>query len=494
LLKRLVGLGAAVMTVVLGARVPARWAQAQPRETVLDRKVHVEPDILPVPQAPPLCDSLKLEPRQVDVGGCRLYCETEGAGQPLVLINGGPGGTHHDFHPDFGRAAEFAEVIYYDQRGCGRSDYARGSGYTVAQAVDDLDQLRAALKVERWVVLGWSYGGVLARSYLLKHPERVAGLVLVCSSPDALRLKLQPSRQSEFISAEEQKRIDEVYGKGGLPLAQMVFNAHLNGDWKRQGFYKPTTEQLARTALYGWKHDPAFRGSIGWDLSFLDQRGMFEQCPIPVLILEGKHDLTWGADKPAKLSACFPKARMVMFERSAHAPFMDEPEQFFSTLRMFLKGLPEKSPEVTQWKEQLAARQAARGKSPEQVLLASGWGRKSAARIAAQYSATWLAEVSHRQALLKLGFALYDTKRYEDALAVFRKMEQEQAMVGVARVWQGHLLDLLGRRADAIAKYQQASGLPLQTSHDQYGLVLSQEYVAQRIKTPFTRVENGSED
>ena len=325
-----------------------------PRECVLDRKIHLEEGIVEMPHIAPLCDTLKIAKRRVNVGDCELYCETEGSGPALVLINGGPGGTHHDFHPYFGRAAQFATVVYYDQRGCGQSDYAKGKGYTIKQAVDDLDKLREALKLEKLMVLGWSYGGVLAQSYTVKYPEHVAGLVLVGSSPDGFHLALQPTRQYDFLSREEGKKIAEVHNNRSLSLAQSVFNAHLNGDWKRQSFYRPTREELARMALYGWKHDPVFRQSICAELPQIDLRNLFQGCPIPVLILEGRQDLTWGSDKPEKLAGCFPGSRLAVFERAAHAPFADEPDKFFSILQDFMKVLPAKPAEIATWEKQVA--------------------------------------------------------------------------------------------------------------------------------------------
>ncbi len=468
-------------------------SNSAPRETVFDRRVRIEPGIAEAPKVSPLCDELELEKRRVDVGDCTLYCETEGKGLPLVLINGGPGGTHHDFHPSFGRAAEFATVVYYDQRGCGQSDYRRGKGYTLDQAVDDLDQLRQALKFERWVVLGWSYGGVLAECYTIKHPENVAGLVLVGASDDGMRLVVQPTRQFDVLSPEERKKIAEVHSDPSLSLAQAVFNAHLNGDWKRQHYYRPTREEMARTALYGWKHDPAFRYQISRDLQRLDLRGLFEGCPVPILLLEGKHDLTWGADKCQKFARCFPGARLVLFEASAHAPFMDEPEKFFATLGDFLGRLPAPPAGLAQWKQQVAVRQADRRQSPEYLILDSGWGQRSSEKIARQYSAEWLTRLADSRALLRLGFALYDCQRYSDALAVFRELEAK-GNVGVAQVWQGHMLDLLDQRPAAIASYQKARSASLASRHDQYGLVLNQEYIEQRIKTPFSPIRNRQAD
>jgi proline iminopeptidase len=462
---------------------------ASRRETVLDREVHIEKQVLEVPQVSPLCDRMKLDTRRIDVGGCELYCETEGKGMPLVLINGGPGGTHHCFHPYFGRAAKFAKVVYYDQRGCGRSDYVKGQGYSIDQAVDDLDKLRVTLKIDRWVVLGWSYGGVLAQCYTIKHAERVAAAVLVGSGAEGLHLDLDPTRQYDFISADEQKRIGELYGKHrAIPGTQLLYNAHLNGDWKRQNFYRPTNDDLARAALYEWKHDADFRPSICRDLQRLDNAGAFQGCPIPVLILEGKYDLTWGADKAEKLHTCFPGSKLVVFERAGHGPFMDEPEKFFSVLRDFIGGLQKRHVEVAGWKAQAAARQA---NSMEHLLCTAGYDRETSEEIAARYSEKWLGEISAPLPLLRLGFALYDVKKYPEALAVFQKMDTARGSLGgAAAVWQGHILDLLHRRSEALVAYRKAKERTLQIRHDNYGIVLDKQYVEERLKTPFTRVEN----
>ncbi|MHC4472409.1 MAG: alpha/beta hydrolase [Planctomycetota bacterium] len=221
------------------------------RETIFDRVVHLEREvILEIPEAPRLCDELGIAGKHVDLGDCKIFCEREGRGLPIVLVNPGPGGAHQGFHPHFSRAAVFAEIIYYDQRGCGRSDYEPGDGYSLAQAVEDLEKLREALEIRRWIVLGWSYGGLLAQIYAVEHPENLAGLVLVGASP-AMQVRTGGSRQQMFISPEERQRIREIYRTPGLSMAQIVYNIHLNGDWKRQRYYRPTREDLARMARYG---------------------------------------------------------------------------------------------------------------------------------------------------------------------------------------------------------------------------------------------------
>jgi proline iminopeptidase len=337
-------------------------AGTETRESIFHNVVDIGTGIIrQVPEVPPLCDQIPGPAKQwVKVGDCRLYVETEGEGEPLVLINGGPGGTHHSFHPSFSRAARFSQVVYYDQRGCGQSDYKKGAGYSVSQAVEDLDKLRAALKIDKWTVLGWSYGGLLAQYYLIRHPEHVRGLVLVGASP-ALELGLDDSRQGEFLCRREMMRIRDIHGDTTLSEEQSLYNAFLAGDWKRQNYYRPSTEQIARLARYEWKQDPEFRGSIGAsdEMRPLEIPELFHGCPVPVLLMEGRWDLTWNADKPEKLHNCFPGSRLDMFEKAGHAPFDDEPDAFFAALEDFVNELlPDSALKVADWKQSVARIQA----------------------------------------------------------------------------------------------------------------------------------------
>ena len=113
----------------------------QIRETVQDRVLHLEDSIHnSVPSLPMLCDELNYSSQYEDIDGCKLYVEIKGEGIPIVLINGGPGGTHHTFHPWFTELEENHKVIYYDQRGTGQSDFEAGDGYSFTQAIRDLHE------------------------------------------------------------------------------------------------------------------------------------------------------------------------------------------------------------------------------------------------------------------------------------------------------------------------------------------------------------------
>jgi proline iminopeptidase len=507
-----------ILSILMLSSVNAQYANQEKekkRETVLDRVVHIEKKLITkIPKAPRWCDKLDLKKKRINVGDCELYCEVEGIGMPIVLLHGGPGSTHHHFHPYFSKAKEFAKVIYYDQRGCGLSDYEPGEGYTVDQAVDDLENLRKALNIDKWVVLGHSYGGLLAQSYTIKYPESVAGLVLVCSSL-AMHIPLKPTRQYDYISREEMERIEEIYNEGRKlhnkiilfffkekAIELGIYNFHINGDWKRQNYYKPSRERIAQIALYEWKQDKNFNSIMNSDAKKYDLQGVFDDCPIPTIIIEGKWDLTWNTDKPEKLHKNHPHSQLIMFEHSSHSPFGDEPENFFNTLQDFIQNLPKISEsELFRWEKYLIKWREEWEKSATYTLGSVGWGRKSNEKIGKLYSEDWLEQLNDPFLLLKTGMALYDLKRYEEALIVFQKMfvisGEDRKHAAQALIWQGQMLDLLGRRKEAISIYKKAVGLNVTSSfkHSQFGLAYKPSiYAAERIKKPFKRKENRQKD
>jgi proline iminopeptidase len=109
-----------------------------------------------------------------------MYWEQVGhpRGQPVLFLHGGPGAGAGAVHRRFFDPA-FWRVIIFDQRGAGRS---RPLGSLVANTtqdlVDDIEQLRRHLRLDRWLLFGGSWGSTLALAYAQAHPDRVAGLVL----------------------------------------------------------------------------------------------------------------------------------------------------------------------------------------------------------------------------------------------------------------------------------------------------------------------------
>jgi proline iminopeptidase len=109
--------------------------------------------------------------------GTELWTAVSGTGPPVVLLHGGPGLWDY-FAPLTALLDDTFTLIRFEQRGCGRSA-GRGGPFTIAQAVDDMEQVRAALGFGRWGVAGHSWGAELAVRYAAGHLDRTAAVAYV---------------------------------------------------------------------------------------------------------------------------------------------------------------------------------------------------------------------------------------------------------------------------------------------------------------------------
>ncbi len=131
----------------------------------------------------------KIEPYErgmLDVGdGNRVFWETCGDphGKPALVVHGGPGSGCSTWHRRLFDPAAY-RVALFDQRGCGRSTPHASepdidlTANTTAHLIADMERLRQRLDVERWLVLGGSWGSTLALAYAEAHPDRVTEIVL----------------------------------------------------------------------------------------------------------------------------------------------------------------------------------------------------------------------------------------------------------------------------------------------------------------------------
>ena len=129
----------------------------------------------------------------ITVNGLRLFFDVEGAKlvpdgpqmrerPSVVLLHGGPGADHSHYRPQFSALAEVAQLVYYDHRGNGRSEAGPQAQWTLAQWGDDVRAFCDALGIVRPIVLGASFGGMVALSYATRHPAHAARLILLSTA------------------------------------------------------------------------------------------------------------------------------------------------------------------------------------------------------------------------------------------------------------------------------------------------------------------------
>ena len=118
------------------------------------------------------------------VENARLYYREIGQGQPIILLHGGPDFDHTYLLPDMDRLSDSFRLIYYDQRGRGKSvANVQPEDVSLESEMQDLESVRDYFRLESAVVLGHSFGGLLAMEYAIRHPDRVSHLILMNTAP-----------------------------------------------------------------------------------------------------------------------------------------------------------------------------------------------------------------------------------------------------------------------------------------------------------------------
>lgn len=129
-------------------------------------------------------DQLTLREGYIPAKNAELYYRVIGEGQPLILLHGGPDFDHNYLLPDMDLLSDSFRLIYYDQRGRGKSaGKVQPKDVTISSDVEDLESLRKYFQFKSVAVLGHSWGGLLAVEYAIRHPNRVSHLILMNTAP-----------------------------------------------------------------------------------------------------------------------------------------------------------------------------------------------------------------------------------------------------------------------------------------------------------------------
>jgi proline iminopeptidase len=284
------------------------------------------------------------------INGTRIFFDVEGMGfvpdgpvmreKPVCFVlHGGPGGDHTVFKPSLTPLSELMQLVYIDNRGSGLSDRGPQSSYSLENNVEDLEALRKYLGLEQIVLLGHSYGGMVAMSYAVKYPQNIKGLVLITTSPS-----------SSFI--EGAKRIIEERGTPEQKeIATMLWAAVFETPEQLKRFY----ELMA--PLYSFTYDPnpseeekqkrinsqlrqkrsieALNEGFGGFLLEYDVIDRLSAITSPTLIIGARHDWITPVEESFVIAENIAGSELVIFEDSSHSVFKDDYDRFLSVTTSF---------------------------------------------------------------------------------------------------------------------------------------------------------------
>lgn len=284
----------------------------------------------------------------ISTNGYKLWIESEGSGDPLFLIAGGPGGNHVSMHY-FSPLKDSGTLVYIDNLGRGKSDTAKTiAEYTIARDVEDIEGLRKALKYDKINILGHSYGSLVAQSYAIKYPEHVKHLIIANGFYSAEMWQENDNNSNHEIKTnypEVWERLMTVRNAG----ARSSDSEHIKiyGEvpygflyaYNPNNFNKrldPTYPNPFNTRLYYQMVGVDGDFIIGGDIGTFDCRKQLRDLPMPVLVIAGRYDRVAVPEFQVQYKRYCPKAQFEMFEHSGHNPQVEEPEKEFSIIRKFL--------------------------------------------------------------------------------------------------------------------------------------------------------------
>jgi len=271
--------------------------------------------------------------------GAAIYYEVIGSGNgtPMVVANGGPGFDHTYLHfsPVWKSLSKNRRIVFYDQRGNGRSSALKpGQSCTLADQIDDLEALRAHLGFERIVLLGHSYGGYLSMAYAARHAERVERMMIVDSAAprwsDTLVLfkDIFPDtseRRDALAFAGEMGNKSASRESIALYLSMLFYSAE-----KRDAFVKNMPPDAFNKEV---------NQAVAGDMARFDLNPEIRKFKFPVLVITGRYDINVAPSVAYKIHQAIPRSRFIVFERSGHIPFYEEPEDFVRVTEAFLTPL-----------------------------------------------------------------------------------------------------------------------------------------------------------
>lgn len=261
--------------------------------------------------------------------GTAIAYEDSGEGQPLVLLHGLM--AHSGFFARQRELADHFRLIAIDLRGHGNSR-AEGKAPTIDDLARDLAALADHLELEGAVIVGWSLGAsVLWKLLAGPASERFAGAVVVDMSPRVLNeggWELGLSREACDIRTQA---IREDFQTFARYAGQAIFAQPVGPDFA--GLADWAGEEFAR-------NDPAAIDALWTSLVRADFRNLLGSIAQPTLVVHGAQSQLYGPATADYLVRALPNARSVRFERSGHAPHMEEPELFNRTIADFAASLP----------------------------------------------------------------------------------------------------------------------------------------------------------
>jgi proline-specific peptidase len=284
--------------------------------------------------------------RLIDIGGARLFMVERGRpdAYPIVVLHGGPGFDHHEFghylDPLTGRGYR---LLLVDQRGQGRSDRPSPSTWTLEKMAEDVLSLARSLALDRYAVLGHSFGAFVALQNAVDFPGMASETIVSGGVPSSMYLDVVERNLAEFQPIE----LREQVARSWKLEATVTTQPEMERLWIDQSPFHFADPQDPRIGDYnqrtsratGAVYSPAMlRHFSRQDYGGIEVEDRLGEITQPVLVLAGLHDRVCSVEAAEAMTKGIPRAELIVFERSGHMTFVEENELYIEAVDAFLRN------------------------------------------------------------------------------------------------------------------------------------------------------------
>ncbi|MDA1805075.1 alpha/beta fold hydrolase [Bacillus cereus group sp. BY32LC] len=291
----------------------------------------------------------------INIRGKKLYVETHGnpKNKPVLYLHGGPGESCYDF--SFHQAERLKNSLYVimiDQRGvCRSEEITEDEAFGLNDLIEDCEELRKSLQIEKWSIIGHSFGGYVALLYASIYPSLIEKIIFEGPTFDfALTSKALLQKTADLL---------KKYGKEEVAKACLVYLSSNASSEELLDAYIRLSDELEenRMEIYNYKEDvtdESLYSDEEWEVFSNRSKIHFDRLKLegafhtsllrkikdvqnPMLLIVGKHDVVTCEKQIEIFNKDARNGKYIVFEESGHSPHYEEADRFAETVIHFLK-------------------------------------------------------------------------------------------------------------------------------------------------------------
>lgn len=287
---------------------------------------------------------------RVPIGTGSLYARTIGAGQPTLVLHGGPDFDHAYLLPDLDRLQDLLDLVYYDQRGRGRSaENVEPEDVTLSSELDDIETIRRHFALKDPVLLGHSWGTVLALEYAVRNPTQVSHLILMNPAPVsaegfAMLRKSYVERIGAQMAKQRAIQASAAYQRGDPETVAERYRIHFEPAFKRRDAYEKLmgimraqfNDQGAAGILKARRVENRLMSET-WQDARYDLLPALRTLTTPTLVIAGDHDFI-PIEIAQRIAQTLPNAKLVTIKDCGHFAYLECPDAAREAIERFLRS------------------------------------------------------------------------------------------------------------------------------------------------------------